>query len=270
MPGALWVPGVVKRTEVMVKRIAVHVVSFCLVGATGALCQSERPMGGGLHEVSFRGTKSVGERHSQGVAWKSLPDAPSAQVAIRNDRLHGGLEGLPKTGSVAEFMRTTELQSVTSASALSFETVDKTSLGQKERGAFLEKYLYPSSSKKSLRYRASSSDSLMGRARDAASGIFVTRDDSGRRRWNTSYFVGVLTSVAAHNASRPYWARSGSVPIGDVGSTFGNDAGMNLLHEFGPGLRTMVTGHMPGFVFRIEDRIVRDRKPSAVVSRSAR
>jgi hypothetical protein len=78
---------------------------------------------------------------------------------------------------------------------------------------------------------------------------------------NTSYFVGVLTSVAVHNASRPYWARSNSIPIGDVGSTMGNDAGMNLMHEFGPGLRQAVNGHLPSFVFRVEKRIVHGASP---------
>ncbi len=101
----------------------------------------------------------------------------------------------------------------------------------------------------------------MGRATDAAARIFVTQDESGRRRLNTSYFVGVLTSMAVHNASRPYWARSNSIAIGDFGATVGNDAGMNLMHEFGPELRQAVAGHMPSFVFRFEKRIVRNVRP---------
>jgi hypothetical protein len=124
--------------------------------------------------------------------------------------------------------------------------------------------------KQSLRYQPSASDSLMGRATDAASRIFVTRDESGKRRLNTSYFVGVLTSVAVHTASRPYWARSNSAPFSDFGSTVGNDAGVKLLHEFGPGIRQMVTGHMPEFVSRMEERIIRDQTPSEVASIPAR
>jgi hypothetical protein len=107
-----------------------------------------------------------------------------------------------------------------------------------------------------LRYRASASDSLMGRATDAASRILVTRDESGRRRFNTSYFLRVATSVAAHSASRSYRVRSGTAPLGDFGSTVGNDAGMNLLHEFGPAVRKMATGHLPEFVSRMEERII--------------
>jgi hypothetical protein len=265
LPGALGRRRVVKRTEVMVKRIAVQVVSFCLVGACGALCQSERPVGGGRHEVGFKDTTSVSVLQSE-VALKALPDAPSAQAWMPGDRFQG-TEGRPwKKASGAEFFRRTEPQTVVAAPTLSFAAVDKTGPGRNEYGAFLEKYLYLSSCKRNLHYQASSSESLMGRARDAASGIFVTRDESGQRRLNTSYFVGVLTSVAAHSAQRPYWARSGSVPVGDVGSTFGNDAGMNLLREFGPGLRQAVTGHMPGFVFKIEDRMVRERQPRIAVA----
>jgi hypothetical protein len=51
------------------------------------------------------------------------------------------------------------------------------------------------------------------------------------------------------------------VPFGDFGSTIGNDAGMNLFHEFGPGIRQMVIGHAPKFVFRIGERATPDQHP---------
>ena len=136
-----------------------------------------------------------------------------------------------------------------------------------ESGTFLRKYFdTPFSKQETTRYQASSKNSLLGRASDAAARILVTRDEMGRRRVNTSYVVSVLTSVAAHNASRPYWARSNPNPIGDIGSTVGNDAGMNLMHEFGPGLRQAVAGHMPSFVFRVERRIVRNVNPPSPIA----
>jgi hypothetical protein len=128
---------------------------------------------------------------------------------------------------------------------------------QREASDFFSKHLYPSLLNSNFRYRPSASDSVMGRATDAASRIFVTRDESGKRKLNTSYLFRVATSVAAHSASRSYRARSGTAPLGDFGSTVGNDAGMNLAHEFGPAVRHMVTGHLPEFVSRIEERIVR-------------
>ena len=122
---------------------------------------------------------------------------------------------------------------------------------KKDSGAFLNKYLYPAMQRQNLRYQASSSDTLMARATDAASRVFLMRDPAGKRHVNTSYFLRTLTSVAAENASRRYRARSGTAPLTNFGSTVGNDAGMNLLHEFGPGIKQKVAGHLPEAVARI-------------------
>lgn len=262
---------VMKRTEVMVKRIAVPIVSFCLLGACGAFCQGLRPVGGVVQGSQFKGTNSVEVQRQQRSAEMSLPDAPSAVGATQTGRF--GVKGYSPLkvgwgGVNAGFMGGTGLEHVAPLPprlALVYEAVP----AQKESGAFFRRYLEPSLSKRDLRYQASSMNGWMGRATDAASRIFVTRDESGRQRLNGSYFLGVLASVAVHRASRPYWARSNSMPLGDFGSTFGNDAGMNLMHEFGPGLRQAVTGHMPGFVFKIEERMIRDRTRE-VASRPAR
>ena len=109
----------------------------------------------------------------------------------------------------------------------------------------------------------------MGRASDAASRIFITRDDSGKGRLNTSYFLGVLTSVAIHTAYRPYWTRSGSETFNNFGSTIGSDAGLNLFHEFQPGIMLMVKGHTPKFVSRFGAAIT-NAPPRDVVPTPAR
>ncbi len=137
-------------------------------------------------------------------------------------------------------------------------------------GDFFSKYLNPSKLNQSPRYQPSSRDKVMDRATDAASRIFVTRDESGNRKLNTNYFLRVLTSVAADSASRRYRSRSGAAPLTDFGSTIGGDAGRNLLHEFGPGIRQIVTSHIPAFVFRIQDRVVRQQSPRPAVSVPAR
>ncbi|MGD0415422.1 MAG: hypothetical protein ABSA80_08730 [Terriglobales bacterium] len=125
------------------------------------------------------------------------------------------------------------------------------------------------------RYYASMSNSIMGRASYAASRVFVTRDDSGKGRLNTRYFLGVLSSVAMHAAYRPYGARSTSDTFNNFGSTIGGDAGSNLYHEFGPGIQQMVKAHMPKFVSRIfapriEDHIGHSRTLGNAVSIPAR
>jgi hypothetical protein len=228
----------------MLKRIAVWIVSMGLVGVSGAVCQGEHGSNGMVRVTHVAGSTTVGMHE---VSRVDLPDAPSAAPAR-------------KPAPVEIFTREAFLPPATPPANLT--VVYEPVRAQKEPTDFLSRLLNPSVPRQPSRYRASSRDGLWGRATDAASSIFVTRDESGQRRLNTSYFVGVLTMVAAHRAEHPYWARSSaSAPLGDFGSTVGNDAGMNLLHEFGPGLRETVTGHMPSFVFRIQKRIVREVSP---------
>lgn len=226
------------QISLMVKRIALsRVAAFWLVAVCAATSQSERPV--------------------RRVQTAALPDAPSASLASETERY----QGLPS----ASLSRPVEATEVTPAgidvshSVPGFReglsAVYKPVLAAKNSNALLNKFLYPSLPKQSSRYQPSSSDRLVGRATDAATRVLLTRDASGRRKLNTPYIVRVATYVAAHAASRPYYSRSNSAPLSDFGSTIGNDAGMNLLHEFGPGLQKMATAHMPNFVSRLEDRV---------------
>ena len=204
-----------------------------------------------------------------------MPDAPSALLLSKAESFEEiGRDARLPVGAVAvhaSIIRETEPAGLPlSPSASAAALMNDAAPAPKEPAAFFTKYLYPSLTKQTSHYQPSDSASWMGRATDAASRIFVTRDESGKRRLNTTYFLGVLTSVAVHTASRPYWARSNSAPLGDIGSAIGNDAGMNLLHEFGPGMQQVVTGHMPRFVSRIQDHIVREPRSRKINSLSAR
>jgi len=163
-------------------------------------------------------------------------------------------------------MRETKLGHFTPGPQPSSPTAYKAVFTQKESSTFLDKYLYPSLLKQDAHYYSSTSESVMGRASYAASRILITRDDSGKGRLNTSYFLRVLTSVAIHSAYRPYGARSTSETFNNFGSTIGSDAGMNVFHEFGPGIRQMVKGLTPKFVSRIEERITHEQTPSRDVA----
>lgn len=242
----------------MVRRIAISILSFCFVGSCGAFCQGAQVSSNVIAES--RSNQSISFRNNLGGRQAALPDAPSV-VMTRQTRLGSEPSTLTFIPADQRFQSILEFKPVgmlRPRPALVFEPIPS----QKQRGAFFQKYLDTSFPKpETTRYQASSKNSLLGRATDAAARVFVTRDETGRHRLNTSYFVGVLTSVAVHNASRPYWTRSNSIPFGDVGSTVGNDAGMNLMHEFGRGLRQAVNGHLPSFVFRVEKRIVRSVSP---------
>lgn len=103
----------------------------------------------------------------------------------------------------------------------------------------------------SNRSRASDSDNLFARVFWAASSTFITRGVDGSSHLNNHYLLKVLTSAAASTADRPYWRRSTSQPLADIGSTIGNDAGMNVLHEFQPGFLQLAKKYQPKFVSKI-------------------
>ena len=137
-----------------------------------------------------------------------------------------------------------------------FAAPEKAASRQRESNNVLKQYLNSSVLlNQQSSYHSSSSNSLMGRATYAGSRIFVRRDEFGKTRLNTLYLLRTLGSMAAATASRPSWRRSLGEPFGDFGSTVGNDAGINLWHEFRPGIEQLMKSHTPKFVSRIKDRI---------------
>jgi hypothetical protein len=209
----------------MVKRIAPFgVVSCVLLAAFGAVCQSLR---------------------------QSLPDTPSVQGATPTEKSNVfGAEArsalkFDATGGNVSLMRQG-----------GFAASEKAVSVQKESNNALKQYLNSSGLlTQQSSYHFSSSSSLMGRATYAGSRIFVRRDEFGKTRLNTLYLLRMLGSMAAATAQRPSWRRSVGEPFGDFGSTVGNDAGMNLWHEFRPGIEQLMKSHAPRFVFKIKERI---------------
>ncbi len=257
-----------------VEPIRVISFSFILLAACAALCQNESSS---VDLLQRDGSNSPAVQHQEARTWRSLADAPSTVQPPRQAekfQLFGGEARLPLTfggvGINAGVMREAEPPHLAPESQPSFAVFYKAGVTQKESSNFVAKYLHPPLLKQNLRYHPLTSGSFMSRATYAASRIFIMRDDSGKRRLNTSYFLGVLSSIAAHNASRPYWMRSNAAPFTDFGSTIGNDAGINLFHEFEPGIRQMVKNHTPRFAFKIEERITRDQNLKEVVSGPAR
>jgi len=224
----------------MVKPIAlVGIVCSCLIAACAAECQSKRQASSLLPDAPSATVLQAHQFQSVGRDAQLPPDVPKLMSADR-----GAITEIPEVAPRLLPRQTALYQSVPDQKA-------------SEAAPLFFKHLTPSLLHPNSRYMASDSDSLVGRATDAASQIFVTRDEVGRRKFNTSYFLRVATAIAAHSASRTYRARSNTAPLTDFGSTVGNDAGMNLLHEFGPAVRKMATSHLPDFVAHIEQRITR-------------
>src|SRR5437879_2941347 len=187
-------PGIALRGRSKKAMIPIRVISFLLFAACAALCQQlqEKP------------------------ASSSLPDAPSVQASAEPDTFRT-LAASPLTlgavGADRRLTRASQLANATRSAQPGFALLEPVQPVQKVSGDFFDKHLYPSLLERRLNYHPACSNSLMGRATYAASRIFVTRDDSGKDRLNTSYFLGVLTSAVIHTAYRPYWRRSPSQPF---------------------------------------------------------
>ena len=244
-------------------------MSFLLLATYGALCQTQGTSADlGLE---YDGPDSHEVRRQELRTWKSLPDAPSAQPPTQAEKFRTFVDEVRSplifgaAGVNAGIMRETELRRPAERQA-SLMGLYKGALIQKESGAFFSKYLYPALLKQDPRYYPSNRGSFLGRVTYAASRIVITRNDSGERAFNTSYFLAVLTSVAISTAYRPYWTRSTSETFKTLGSTIGSDAGINLLHEFEPGIRQIVKRRAPKFVSRIEEHISNDQRLSDVIT----
>ena len=261
----------------MTRLVTIRVVTFVLLAARGALSQ-QSPSTDLLQQLQSDSNASDLQR-PEILTSNSLPDAPSSvQPPTQAERFPTvvtvvrsplTLDAPGVTVINASVVRDTGPGHVTPGLRPSFIPRYETAFTQEDSSTFLDKYLYPSLLNRNLRYHPSTSASFMGRASDAASRIFITRDDSGKGRLNTSYFLGVLTSVAIHTAYRPYWTRSTSGTFNNFGSTIGSDAGLNLFHEFQPGIMLMVRGHTPKFVSRIGAAIT-NAPPRDVVPTPAR
>ena len=249
----------------------IRVISFLLLVVCGAWCQSEHPSADLLQGSEFDGSNSPEVQRQEMLTWRSLSDAPSVQCPTRAEKFHAFVEAArsPLTlGAVAINVRIMREEEEHLAPGMqpSFTALYRAAVLQKESSVFFGKYLYPMLLRQDPRYHASTSDTIMGRATYAASRVLITRNDSGKRTVNTSYLLGVLTSAAVAAAYRPYWARSPSTTFKDLGSTIGSDAGINVFHEFWPGIRQVLKRHSPKFVTRIEKRITNDQSAREVVS----
>lgn len=264
----------VLRDRALVKRIApIRVMVFLLLADCGALCQIERSSADLLPAGDLN---SPEVRRQEKATWNSLPDAPSVLVPTRANRFQAFTVDVrspltrPMFATNAVPVRAKDLGQVATRTQPSFgNSHERASTGNRST-TFFGRYLYPATLRQNPRYRPSTSSGFLGRASYAASRIFVTRDDSGKGRLNSSYFLGALTSVAIHTAYRPYWTRTPSAAFSNFGSTIGSDAGINLFREFAPAIRGMVRDHPVKRDPRPAGANTHDQKSGQVVSATVR
>jgi len=183
-------------------------------------------------------------------SFDSLPDAPLPQVA---SAVVAFSDTLPRLYSTSQSLKTGDWHS-----SIEWNTSFKEDRWNDDRSRNDEfRRELVSLLQHRATYQPSTENGLMARAASAALGTFFRRDPSGQTRLKTSYVLGVLSSALIHTAYRPYWNRPVSAPFSDFGSRVGNDAGMNLLHEFRPGLEELMKSHTPKFLSRIAASIER-------------
>jgi hypothetical protein len=236
----------------------IRIVSFALMAVCVSFCQ-KRPSAD--LRVQLTGFDQFTAQRQKMHSWNSLPDAPSwAHAPSQAEQFHmifrqaGPALALGAAARIPGLSRQAELAPLGPGLESGFAA--KVVFTPKDSNAFFSKYLSPPSLKQAPVPFPINSEHVVGRATYAASRILITRDSSGSKRLNSSYFLGVLSSVAIHSAYRPYWARSASAAFHDAGSTIGGDAGTNVLHEFEPDLLQVLKHVTPRFVFQIEDRIL--------------
>lgn len=255
------------RDRGMVKRIApIRVIVVLLLVAGGALGQTDSSSVD-LHKEGDSNRLGV-----QSHEWSSFPDAPSVTLPTATAGFQAFVVGANSSfrrtmvGINPVLIRQPASGRVIPSSQPTFGTSPRRASVGNGASTFFGRYLYPSLLKPKLRYHPSASSSLLSRASYAASRIFITRDDSGKDRLNSSYFLGALTSVAIHTAYRPYWARSTSATFANFGSTIGGETGINFFHEFAPSIRQMVKGHPGKKDLEAASANTSDREPREVIS----
>ena len=232
-----------------------RILPLLVIFTCGAWAQNALPGAESGREMHFQG--SAAGLSPQPFPKNLLPDAPGAQPPTSMDKFQVFLEdatsplSLGAAGIGASLTRES-LEHLPAGAQPSFLDVYGAAVAQKESSAFFGKYLYPSLLKQDPRYHPSTSDSFLGRAAYAASRLLITRNDAGHATLNSSYLLGVLTSAAVATAYRPYWRQSSSATFASFGSIVGSDAGMNLFHEFWPGIHRRLERHAPKFVQRLE------------------
>lgn len=163
----------------------------------------------------------------------SLPDAPVVQASER-----ANINGSVQFGNFAFYQ----------------EKADQNSSRD-----FFTTHLYSTLPKRNLDYHPAN-EGLVRRASYAALRTLITGNDFGKARLNTSYLLRTLISVGRDTAATPYWRRHFADPFSDFGSTIGNDVGMNVLHEFEPGIEKLLKNHPPKFVTAMEEHRARARQ----------
>ena len=238
------------RNHAELERSAVILTLFLLLGGAGAWSQNGLPSSDLPQNLRSTGFRPAQESRQELRTQSSLPDAPSAVPEKQRERSQAFVEvrsplifdGAAINASMIRESPEYHAPRVTP----SFSALYGASVVQKQLTVFPGDH---------------TSDSFLGRASYAASRLFIARDESGKRRFNTSYLLGALASAAVANTTYrryrtqlvPYQVQSVSGTFGNFGSTVGGDAGERIFRQFWPQIHQILRGHSLKVLQRVED-----------------
>ena len=241
---------------------------FLLLAGAGAWSQDGLPSPDLPQSLRSTGIRPAEEQRQElPTAQSSLPDAPSAVPAKQEERFQafaGVRSPLIVDGAAINASTIRESPKYFAPEVTrSFSALYGAPAVQKEPNILPDNH---------------TSDSFLGRASYAASRFIIARDDSGKKRFNTSYLLGALASAAVANTTYrryraqlvPYQAQSVSGTFGNFGSNVGGDAGERIFRQFWPQIHQILRGHSLKVLQRVEDRIAKDPMPAALASTPAR
>lgn len=177
--------------------------------------------------------------HQKFSIWIHKTYSPSTFVAAAMDLAYSSL--------------TSSMRYCCGAEALSHQY--GASVADAESRYLFGKLVFPTLLKQDPRYLPKRNGTVWQRAWYAATRVVVTRRDDGRSTFNSSEFLSIACAKALTNAYYPErdrtWGRTVNSILGDLQG----DVSGNLLTEFMPDIKRIVTRHTPKRIMALAGRI---------------
>lgn len=185
------------------------------------------------------------KREKLGI-WARKTYAPSTFVAAGVDTTYSSITGT--------------IRYCCGADALSRQYA--ASVADAESRYFFGYFLFPTVLKQDPRYLPKRNGTVLQRAWYAATRVLVTRRDDGRNTLNSSEFLGIAFSKALTNAYYPERDRTWGRTANSILGALQGDAGGNLLTEFMPDIKRIVTRHTPKRILALTGRTPDSKRAS--------
>lgn len=134
------------------------------------------------------------------------------------------------------------------------------SVADAEARYFFGKFLFPTLLNQDPRYLPKRSGGVLHRAWYAATRVIVTRNDEGENTFNSSELLGIAFSKGLTNAYYPERDRTMGRTVNSILGALQGDASDNLLTEFMPDIKRILTRHAPKRLMALGDRITGSRR----------